>query len=340
MGPLARRLAATINRTDDVNGVPFASPVAMTPRVHERRYSWVHYGVMAPGLPEPHRQFGVMAILGTSGARCFDNDHAITTTPRDTAYVVSGTAVESSFRTYSMRDACALATDGSRLAFGADELVFEGRVPSVRVRRAGSAPVDLQLEVTDKVAYFSRISGVYDHWSLLASYRGTVGDDPIGGLCTYEYARGMGPYSLARRVVPAVVKTPIAAFTYQVMNLSDREQLLLTVAGPSWKRPLHEGAWERSLDDHGAMHRDARLTVHRHRPEPLLTPDGRSMRLPSTWAWKVLDDDGAVLAELRFRARDDWAYGLGAGYVGSAAFEGTVRGRRVEGGAYIEWVEL
>ena len=340
MGSLARRLAATINRTDAVNGVPFASPVAMTPRVGERRYSWVHYGVMAPGLPEPHRQFGVMAILGTSGARCFDNDHAITTTPRDTAYVVSGTAAESSFRTYSMREQCALATDGSRLAFGANDLVFEGRVPSVRVCRAGMAPVDLRLKVTDRVAYFSRVPGVYDHWSLLATYCGIIGEEDVAGLCTYEYARGMGPYSLARRVVPDVLKTPIAAFTYQVLNLSEREQLLLTVAGPSWDRPLHEGAWKRSLDDHGSMVRHARLTVHAHRPEPLRTPDGRSMRMPESWAWSVRDDAGPVAAELRFRARDDWAYGLGAGYVGSAEFTGTVRGRSVAGSAYVEWVEL
>ncbi len=64
------------------------------------------------------------------------------------------------------------------------------------------------------------------------------------------------------------------------------------------------------------------------------------MRMPATWAWSVRDDAGEVLAELRFRARDDWAYGLGAGYVGSAEFTGTVRGRRVDGGAYVEWVEL
>jgi hypothetical protein len=339
MGPLARRLAATINRTGAVNGVPFASPVAMTPRVHERRASWVHYGVMAPGLPEPHRQFGVMAILGTTGVRCFDNDHAITTTPRDTAYVVAGTAADADFRAYAMSTECALASDGSRLAFGEDELVFEGRYPDVRVRRAGPVPVELELAITDKVAYFSRLCGLYDHWSLLASYRGTVGGDAVSGLCTYEYARGIGPYSLAREVIPASLKTPIATFTYQVLNLSARDQLLLTVAGPSWRRPLHEGAWERGLDDHGEMHRDARLTVSAHRAEPLPTPDGRAMRMPAAWSWEVRDEAGAPLAALELTARDDWRYGLGAGFVGSAAYTGTVRGREVRGSAYVEWVD-
>lgn len=339
MGSLARRVAAAVNRTGAVNGVPFASPVTMTPRVHERRASWVHYGVMAPGLPEPHRQFGVMAILGTTGVRCFDNDHAIRTTPRDTAYVVAGTAIDADFRSYAIGAECELAADGSRLAFGGDELVFEGCYPEVRVHRAGPVPVELELAITDKVAYFSRLPGLYDHWSLLATFRGTIGGDEVGGLCTYEYARGIGPYSLARSVIPAALKTPIAAFTYQVLNLSARDQLLLTVAGPSWRDPVHQGAWERGLDDHGAMHRDARLTVAEHRTEPLPTPDGREMRMPAAWAWEVRDEDGASLATLRLTARDDWRYGLGAGFVGSAEYAGTVRGREVRGGAYVEWVE-
>lgn len=340
MGSLGRRLAAAINRTDAVNGVPFAAPVAMTPRVHERWFSWVHYGVMVPGLPEPHRFFGVMAILGTSGAACFDNDRLIATTPRDTAYVLSGTATDGGLAAYAMSTDCELAADGSRLAFGRDDLVLDGRSPRIRVARGGEVPVALELEVTDKVAYFSRVPGVYDHWSLLARCRGTVGEVAVDSLCTYEYARGVGPYTLARRRVPAWAKTPVRAFTYQVLNLSERDQLLLTVAGPRWERPLHEGAWERGLNDHGAMHRDVELEVEAHRLAPLITPDGRAMRMPARWRWRVRDDGGAEVAELRCEAADDWVYGLGAGYVGSFTYTGTVRGAEVAGRAYVEWIEL
>lgn len=342
MRPLTRRLAAAINRTDGVNGVPFASRVAMTPRTRERWTSWVHYGVMAPGLPEPHRWFGVMAILGTPGARCFDNDPWIRTTPRDTAYVVAGTATtgEAAFRTYAMAGECELREDGTLLRFGAGDLVLEGAAPHVTVRRGGPQPVELELDVTDKVAYFSRVPGVYDHWSLLARYRGTVAGAPVAGLCTYEYARGAGPYSVARGVVPAWAKAPIAAFTYQVLDLGEERQLLLTVAGPRWGAHLHEGAWERGLHDHGAMHRDVTLTVTAHRPEPLTTPDGRRMRMPAAWTWTVRDAAGARIGTLDCRAGDDWVYGLGAGYVGSFTAAGDVHGRRVDTRGYVEWVDV
>lgn len=342
MRPLLRRLVAAVNRTDGVNGVPFASPVAMTPRTRERWTSWVHYGVMAPGLPEPHRWFGVMSILGTTGARCFDNDPWIRTTPRDTAYVVSGTATagEDAFRAYSMAQECELREDGGLLRFGAGDLVLEGRVPRVAVRRGGPAPVALELEVTDKVAYFSRIPGVYDHWSLLARYRGTVAGEPVAGLCTYEYARGAGPYSVARSVLPAWAKAPIAIFTYQVLNLGQERQLLLTVAGPGHGTHVHEGAWERGLDDHGAMHRDVTFTVTAHRPEPLTTPDGRTMPMPATWSWTVRDATGAHVGALDCRAGDDWTYGLGAGYVGSFTATGSFRGRPVDTRGYVEYVDV
>ena len=342
MGPAARRLSAFVNRTGAVNGVPFASPVAMTPRHRARWTSWVHYGVMAPGLPEPHRWFGVMAILGTSGARCFDNDPAIRGTPRDTAYVVSGTATarDTAFRSYSMAEECELRPDGGLLRFGDDDLVLEGHYPAVRVRRGGDAPVALELDISDKVAYFSRIPGVYDHWSLLARYRGTVGGTPVEGLCTYEYARGAGPYSLARRPVPDWAKAPLRAFTYQVVNLDDESQLLLTVAGPRWGRYLHQGAWERGLKDYGAMHRDVSFEVTAHRPAPLTTPDGRAMAMPQEWAWTVRDAHGAEIVALACAARDDWTFGLGAGYVGSFTSRGSVRGRPVDGVGYVELVSV
>lgn len=344
MRPLTRRIAAAVNRTDAHNGMPFTSRVAMTPRVDERWFSWTHYGVMAPGLPEPHRWFGVMAILGTTGARCFDDDARIRTTPRDTAYVVSGTATAGSgaARSWSMAQECDLRPDGTRLAFGDDELVLEGLPPRVRVSRAGAGAdrVALELEVTDKVAVFSRIPGVYDHWSLLARYAGTVGEQAVSGLCTYEYARGAGPSSLARGRIPAVLKAPIRSFTYQVLNVDEESQLLLTAAGPRPGLHVHEGAWERGLHDHGAMHRHVTLTVVSARSEPLRTPDGRTMVLAARWRWAVRDDAGREVAALECTARDDWTYGLGAGYVGSFTYAGAFHGRPLEGTGYVEAIEV
>jgi hypothetical protein len=46
---------SALNGADRHNGVPFVRSVVMSPRVDSRWFCWVHYGVMIPGLPEPHR---------------------------------------------------------------------------------------------------------------------------------------------------------------------------------------------------------------------------------------------------------------------------------------------
>lgn len=73
---------------------------------------------------------------------------------------------------------------------------------------------------------------VYDHLSLLATYRGTVNDGAerveVDGLCTVEYARCVTPQALFRRPVSPRWKLPVDFFTHHVINLDERTQLLLT----------------------------------------------------------------------------------------------------------------
>jgi hypothetical protein len=317
----------------------------MKPLVGERWFSWVHYGVMVPGLPEPHRFFNVMSILGTPGAVCFDNDHAIRTTPRDTAYVISTTSAtpDAAFRSYSLGADCELRDDGSRLRFEED-LLIEGRYPRYRLwRDLGEVTIELELELTDKVAYFIRFPRVYDHWSLLARCRGTVRDTRgaigVDQLCTFEYARGAGIYSLAAGRSPIRVKLPVTYFTYQVLNVDQSSQLLLTEVGRRGGVAFR-GAYERGLDDHGGMLPRATMTVTDMRARPEITPDGREMRLPARWTWSVADDSShRTQIALDCVASDDWIYGLGAGYVGSFEYVGTDRGRKFEGTGYVEYID-
>jgi hypothetical protein len=214
------------------NGMPFDPATSIAPPSGVRG-SWVNYGVMVPNLPEPHRTFGVMSVVGTPGVSIFANDHAITTTSRGTAYLVSATASMTSeqFRTYSIEKECEFAPDGRVLRFGEDLLV-EGQYPTFRLRRHHSeVDVDLQLTATDKVSYFvDVVGGLYSHWSLLCRYHGTVGDIEASGLCTFEYARGIGVHSLPVLGRP---NGPATFFTYQVINIDQASQLLMTeVLGP------------------------------------------------------------------------------------------------------------
>jgi hypothetical protein len=342
---VALRAASRLNQAADLNGRPFSAEIPMTPLAGERWFSWVHYGVMVPGLPEPHRFFNVMSILGTTGAVCFDNDHAIRTTPRDTAYVISTTSAtpESAFRSYSLAADCDLRDDGSRLRFGED-LLIEGTYPRYRVRRdLGQVTVELELELTDKVAYFIRVPRVYDHWSLLARCRGAIRDIrgavEVDCLCTFEYARGAGLYSFAPGRMPTRVKVPVRYFTYQVLNLDASSQLLLTGAGRRGGVAIR-GAYERGLDEYGGMRPQATMTVTDERTLPAVTPDGREMQLPARWTWTVEDDSNdSILIVLDCVATDDWIYGLGAGYVGSFEYAGSYRGRPVSGIGYVEYID-
>src|SRR6476469_5197334 len=99
---------------------------------------------MVPGLPAPERYFGVMAIVGTPGASFVANDDRITTSPRDTAYIVSRW-----FHTYSVRRDCALAADGNRLRFG-DDLLITTHYPRIEITRT-DPPAALRLDATAAV---------------------------------------------------------------------------------------------------------------------------------------------------------------------------------------------
>src|ERR1700760_463235 len=114
-------LAQRLNRNGRRIGLPFDPDTRLKPP-HGLRSSWAHYGVMVPDLPEPHRTFGVMSIVGTPGIAIFSNDHAIVTSASDTAYLVSATGAmhDEGFHTYSIARDCEFRPDGSLVRFGED----------------------------------------------------------------------------------------------------------------------------------------------------------------------------------------------------------------------------
>jgi len=73
-------------------GRPFTDGDMLVPHTRSRRYGWTHYGLMIPDLPEPHRYFTVMSLVGATGALALDDDHALCASPRHNASVVTGTA--------------------------------------------------------------------------------------------------------------------------------------------------------------------------------------------------------------------------------------------------------
>ncbi len=323
-------------------GRPIPADCPMPPYVDSKRYGWTHYGVMIPNLPAPHRFFSIMSIVGTPGALAFDTDHALKDSPRRNATVVSGTAAThpAHFAGYSIPRDCEMAEDGSVIRFG-NEVEIRGRYPEYRVRAEyAGLRLDLQIRNTDKVSWFMK-TPVYDHFSLLSEYSGQLHwqgkTREIAGLCTFEYAACFSPYLLRDKPLPPALKLPLDFFTYQIINLDEKTQLLLT-------RVCMGGAtavcrlYVRALDRYSLRY-EAEWEVTEYREEPGIAPDGRRMRLPRRFRWNVPGEDGIPLLRIDCEVDTPFTYGLGSGYVGGYLYAGEYEGKPVSGRGYVEYID-
>ena len=202
--------------------------------------------------------------------------------------------------------------------------------------------VDLQLNATDKVSHFVNLPGLYSHWSLLCEYSGRIlhagATTEIDGLCTFEFARGIGMNSLPFRHRHNL---PVTFFTYHVINIDSTTQALMTqVLGPRGA-VLARAVYIRGLDDYGREHSDGvTFEIDSYAPAPRPTPNRSSMRLPRDFRWGVKDLNLTELVAIEGHSNDDWAYGLGAGFVGSYKYHGRFQGRPIEGTGYVEFIDL
>ncbi|QIS02631.1 hypothetical protein F5X71_10145 [Nocardia brasiliensis] len=320
-------------------GRPFTRPEMLRPHVGGHRYGWTHYGVMLPDLPEPHRYFSTMVLAGLLGATAFDNDESVTTTPRDTVTVSTSTAAPDAafYRAYSMTEQCRLEPDGSRLDFGT-ELSISGAYPDFRVSvRTEHLTAELRLRATGQVAWFAR-TPLYDHVSLLVEYDGQItaaGDTTaVSGVGTFEYAACLGPHGLLDRRFGPAAKVPVDFFTYHVVGIDARTQLLLCDVH-AMGEPLATLAYHRSVGGPTwVTHDRVRFEVTEYAAEDTVDPYGKPMRLPVRFTWTAGTDlilHGVVDSPPRF--------GVGRGYIIGYHCHGTFQGRGFTSRGYLEYVD-
>jgi hypothetical protein len=308
--------------------------------VGSRRWAWTHYGVMVPDLPAPHRILACMALVGTTGSRTFDTDHASVDGPRHSASLVTGTAATAPafFRQYSTRYDCHLAADGSRVRLGDDMMLTgSGRSRRLELHRDGFA-ADLALDLTDAVTWFAR-GPVWQHLSALTRYEGTItwegATEAVAGTGTFEWARSAGVHGVVPRALPPRLMAPADTFAYCVITLDPDRQLLLSGFG-GFGRTLLDAAYVRSVG--GAPERyvtDVHLEVVDPHGEATTTPDGRRVVLPRVLRWTGAE--GHI--DVRVTLDPPFLYGLGSGHVGPVSYEGTLDGEAVGGTAYLEIVD-
>lgn len=337
-------LLPRIDRAAESSLEPFRQPAMLRPHVHARRYGWTHYGIFLPDLPAPFRYCNVMTLLGSTGTVMFDNDYLVRTSPRDTATVLSSTALGAThlYEAYSIKDECQVQEDGSRICFG-QHLEIRGQFPSFEVTASyEDFHLNIKVACTDTVSWFLR-NVAYDHLSLLATCSGTItrADQTAHlekTLCTFEYARSVSPYTLVDTVLPPAWKVPADFFTYQIINLDETTQLLLTDVR-SLGRSAFKGLHVRTLDGRAEIHvLDVDFSVVEYEREPGVAPDGQTMRLPKVFSWTVREGGQSLLA-LRCTIDAPWRFGHGRGYVSCYRFEGHYRGRAHGGSGYIEYID-
>ena len=188
------------------------------------------------------------------------------------------------------------------------------------------AEIALTIRPTTAVSHFAHLLGLYDHWSVLCEYEGRF--TPNGGpeitqrgLCTYEYARAVN------------LPLPFRFFTYQILNIDERTQVLMTEVLGTAGLPVARYVYVRRTDGTATRnHVDFRNEVITS--TEVTTPDGATMRLPTSFRWSCGD-----LISIVGETNDDFAYGLAAGYAGSYRYTGTFEGKPIEGTGYIEWIE-
>jgi hypothetical protein len=322
---------AQFNRTRSLNRRPFDPATSVA--IPNGRWGIAHYGIMVPNLPEPFSFFDAIVVLGTARAPIFGQRSLAAGDPDNSAWILTGSAVTpNGFAQYSITDQRDLSADGAHLRFD-DHLVINRTTREIALSATRpKASVQLTLNPTSAVSHFVHMPGLYDHWSVLCQAEGTftAGRDSFTRktLCTYEYARAVN------------LPLPLLFFTYQILNVDETTQVLMTeVLGPIGL-PLHRTVYIRTVDGAATTHTHGyEHTVHEYSPDHLTTPDGHKMRMPKRFAWRIADHDGADLITVDGTTNDDFAYGLGAGYAGSYHYTGRFRGAPITGTGYIEWID-
>ncbi|MEQ1067100.1 DUF6670 family protein [Acinetobacter sp. XH1741] len=324
---------------------PFKNPQIMIPRFNDNWYCWSHFGLFFSDLPEPHRFLNIMILFGTPGAMAFDHDYLVKNdSPRTTATLFSGTAACSDFllKGYIINEECHANADGSDITFG-QELKIEGKYPHVKlIGNYAGLDIDIQVDITDQVSYFTK-SFIYDHLSLLATYEGRIifngQETPVKGLCTYEYARAFGLYSLKNRPIDYRHKIPLNFFTYQILKIDQDIQVLLTKA-EILGVPVCYCIHVRRLNQSSEYYDDVKFEVLEYYEQEKVGLNGGSTKVPKKLSWIAKDKQGNVLLSILGDADTEYHYGHGVGYSTCYKFHGEFENRPIEGRCYMEYVDI
>lgn len=322
----------------------FKTPEMIDPRVNDKLYAWSHYGIFFPLLPEPHRYLNIMIFIGTPGVLAFDHDHITLGDPRQSATLFSSTAAveQHLLKAYIIPQDTHISNENHLIELG-QEVSISGKLPHIQLKgQYHGLGFAFDLDVSDQVSWFVK-SPIYDHFSLLSTFKGELNyqnkTTHAQGLCTYEYARAVGPYSVMSKLLPEQHKIPLTFFTYQIINLNETTQLLLTKVD-ILEQPAAYTLHIRHTDQKAEVYIDVEFKVIDYDAEVYVAPDGHKMRLPRRFSWTARDEKQQLILNIIAEIDSEYRYGHGRGYASAYQFKGQYFDRHVEGRGYIEYVDM
>ncbi|ENW15530.1 hypothetical protein L313_0058 [Acinetobacter haemolyticus CIP 64.3 = MTCC 9819] len=334
----------TLDQAKKYSTLPFSEPKIIIPRTNEKFYTWTHYGIFFPLLPEPHRYLNIMILLGTPGALAFDHDDMTLGDPRNTATFFSSTAAldQHLLKAYIISDETKILENGTQIELG-EEVSITGTLPHIHLQGDyHGLHFEFDLDVTDQVSWFIK-TPIYDHFSLLAKFKGQLeyrGETTVAeGLCTYEYARAAGAHGIIKKLLPEAYKLPLDFFTYQIINLNETTQLLLTKADILGK-PAAYSLHVRHTDRPAEIYTHVEFRVISHQVDDYVSPSGKKMRLPQLFSWMVKDTADQKILEIYAEIDSPFRYGHGIGYASAYTFTGEYLSQPVQGRGYIEYIDV
>jgi hypothetical protein len=224
-----------------------------------------------------------------------------------------------------------------------EEVSISGTLSNIHLQGAyHGLSFDFELDVSEHISWFIK-TPIYDHFSLLANFKGQLEYKgqvtPAEGLCTYEYARAAGAHGVVKKLLPEAYKLPLDFFTYQIINLNETTQLLLTKAN-ILGQPAAYSLHVRHTDKAAEIYTNVEFKVIAHQVDDYVSPSGKKMRLPQLFSWSVKDASNEKVLEITAEIDSAYRYGHGIGYASAYTFTGEYRNHPIHGRGYIEYIDV
>lgn len=317
--------------SQQLDQAPF--PLKLDFHAPKGRYKIIHQALILPDLNAPLHYFNFSTLIGQPNVPMLRNDSAIQTTALDTVSTLATISphMVGHAHHYSLEKDCQLRDDYYQFA---DEALLTGQVPKFKLnRKDDELSFDFDIELQPLMSQFSKLRiGLFDHWSLMCHCQGQLKYKDqhyeIDQFGAFEYARSVNvPY------------LPLHFFTYQVINLSNQRQLLLSHIRNGFNQIVQSRLYLKNFSQSTVELFDDYVYFRVHRVYPkVTTPNGQEMYLPRMFEWCFETNKKKII--IQCESRGDFKFGLAAGFVGSFSYQVQIDDETEEGSSgYCEYID-